>query len=55
MKAQFKFIYEDRKGNELKSEIHDCQTKKLAIKWANDVLANSMMNDLYKIKTQKVK
>ena len=52
---KFRFIYEDRKGNELQSEIKECASKKNAMQWAVELLANSMMNDLFKIKTIGVK
>ena len=48
----FKFTFEDKKGNELTSKIIECQSKKEAIKIANNMQANSMMNDLFIIKTK---
>ncbi len=48
-------IYEDRKGNELQTEkIEETNIKQARILAAKK-LANSMINDLHRIKVRKVK
>lgn len=42
-------IYSDRKGNELLREKTDAENITEARKYADKKLANSMINDLYKI------
>ena len=49
----YEFIYLDRKGNELKKEMRVCSSKKSAINVSKSIFANSLMNDLHRIKTRK--
>lgn len=50
----YEFIYFDKKGNELKREMRKCSSKKSAINVSKALFANSMINDLHKIKTRKL-
>ena len=48
------FIFEDREGNELDSKILPCISKREAISIAKKLFAESMQNDLFKVKTIKL-
>jgi hypothetical protein len=48
----YKFIYEDQKGNELKSELLQFRNIKEAKKVSYIVYANSLLNDLHKIRVK---
>ena len=50
---EYTFTYLDKQNNELKQNIWPCFSKKESLKIASKLLAESMMNDLYKIKTRK--
>jgi hypothetical protein len=49
----YTFTYMDKLGNELKQSVLPCFSKKESLKIANKLLAESMINDLFKIKTKK--
>jgi hypothetical protein len=46
------FIYEDKQGNELKRSETTASNIKEARKTRDNILANSMINDLFKIKVR---
>ena len=46
----FKFTFEDKKGNELTHTFIWCVNKQEAIKTAKKLQAESMLNDLHKVK-----
>lgn len=48
----YTLIFEDKKGNELKSDEITALNIKEARKTRDNVLANSMINDLFKIKVK---
>jgi len=48
----YSLIYEDKKGNELKRSETTALNIKEARKYRDAILANSMINDLYKIKVR---
>lgn len=50
----YEFIYLDKQENELKIELRKCSSKKSAINVSKSLLANSMCNDLHRIKTRKL-
>ena len=50
---EYTFIYLDKQNNELRKVLLICFSKKASLKIASKLLAESMMNDLYKIKTRK--
>lgn len=50
----FELIYFDRNNNELLREEIECDSFSDAKQLSRDILANSMINDLYKIKVIKL-
>jgi len=54
--ATFKFIYEDKQGNELKSHVDNSYNSlKEAEEAAKEALANTRINDLHKIRVIEIK
>jgi hypothetical protein len=51
----YKFIFEDRKGNELDSKAIPCVSKREAISIAKKLFSESMQNDLHIVKSKMVK
>lgn len=49
----YTFIYLDKKGNELKSEQRECYSLGEARKLADNLEANSMLNDLKEIRVKR--
>jgi len=47
------FLFLDKKGNEIKSKIYKCWSKKDSLLIAANLLGNLSDNDIVKIKTQK--
>jgi hypothetical protein len=54
MKA-YKFTFEDKKGNELKTIEFFCISKKEAIRTAKRLESESNINDLFKVKSKQIK
>ena len=50
---KYVFIYKDKKGNELQRKEAEFFNIKEARAYANDLLANSLINDLHKISVVK--
>jgi hypothetical protein len=50
----YTFTYMDKLGNELKKSVLPCFSKKESLKIASKLLSESMINDLFKIKTKKI-
>lgn len=46
----YTLIFEDKKGNELTTNVIEAKNKKEAKIIANKLIANSILNDLHKIK-----
>ena len=51
----FKFIYLDRQGNVLEEFERPCKSKRHSLELADFILKTSLMRDLHKIKTRKIK
>jgi hypothetical protein len=51
----YRFIFEDRKGNELDSKVLPCVSKREAIQIAKRLFAESKQGDLYAVKSKMVK
>ena len=51
---KYKFDYHDKQGNILKTEYREYMNIAEAKIFAKIILANSMINDLYKIKVQRI-
>ncbi len=54
MEKQYVFIYEDRQGNELTREIINFDSIQEARRYAKDVVFNSMLNDIQKIRVKRI-